>query len=107
MLSYLVLLLSSLVVPALHICLTDRAIEHSRMSTGFLPAQFLLWRWLGQLAWLFPVAVLVAFALSLRQQQSTRASPPWGLFAAQFLFTTFYGVYCAFLLSHLLLEQVT
>jgi hypothetical protein len=75
------------------------------MGTGFLPAQFLLWRWLGQLAWMFPVAVVAAFVLSLRQQQSTRVGPPIWLFATQLVFATLYGVYCAFLLSHVLLDR--
>jgi hypothetical protein len=75
------------------------------MGTGFLPAQFLLWRGLGQVAWMFPVAVVVAFVLSLRQQHPTRIGPPFWLFAAQLVFATFYAVYCAFLLSHVLLDR--
>jgi len=105
-LGYFVLLLSALGVPILHLYLADRAIEHTRMSTGFLPAHFLFLRWFGELSWLFPVAVIACFLLSLRHDQFTRATTILGLAALQLMFLTVYAAYCAFMLSHLLLERV-
>ena len=101
---YLALLLSSLGVPALHHYIADTAIEHTRMGTGFLPAHFLFWRWFGELAWVFPAAVIAFLLLSLRHEQFTRATTLFALAIAQLMFLTLYGVYCAFLLSHFLLE---
>jgi len=103
---YLVLLLSSLSVPILHHYLADRAIEHTRMGTGLLPAQFLVWRWFGTLAWVFPAVIITFFLISLRHEQFTRPTTLFGLATVQLMFLTLYGVYCAFLLSHLLLERV-
>jgi hypothetical protein len=103
---YLVLLLSSLGIPAIHYHLADRAIEHTRMGTGFLPAQFLFWRWAGQLAWIFPVVIIVFFVFSLRREPLAQTSTLLFLATVQLVFVTLYGVYCAFLLSHLLLAQV-
>jgi hypothetical protein len=101
--AYLVLLVSSLAIPVLHYFLADRAIEHTRGGTLLLPAQFLLWRWLGELACALPVSVVGFFLLSLKYERFSRASTILGVAAAQAVFTTFYAAYCAFLLSHLLL----
>ncbi|MBA4149610.1 MAG: hypothetical protein H0X66_15980 [Verrucomicrobia bacterium] len=100
---YSVLLLSSLAIPFLHLHVADLAIEHTRMVTEFLPAHFLFWRWLGDFAWVFPVVVITLYLLSLRREKFGRTSTLLGLATAQVLFVTLYGVYCGFLLSHLLL----
>ena len=103
--AYLVLFLASLAIPGLHSLLTGRAIEHTRMGTGFLPAHTLLLRWLGELSCLLPVVAIVFFALSFRCEWFSRASTMFGLAAAQLGFTTVYAFYCAFLLSHMLLGR--
>jgi hypothetical protein len=103
--AYLVLFLASLAIPGLHSQLTGRAIEHTRMGTGFLPAHTLLLRWLGELSCVLPVVAIVFFALSFRCEWFSRASTMFGLAAAQLAFITVYAFYCAFLLSHVLLGR--
>jgi hypothetical protein len=103
--AYLVLFVASLAVPGLHSLLTDRAIEHTRMGTGLLPAHTLLLRWLGQLSCILPVVAIVFFALSFRREWFNRAPAIFGLAAAQLGFVTVYAVYCAFLLSHMFLGR--
>jgi hypothetical protein len=76
------------------------------MSTGFIPADFLFWRWWGHLAWVFPVVLIACFLISLRHEQFARATTLFGLATVQLAFITLYGVYCGFLLSHWLLERV-
>ncbi|MFO1459806.1 MAG: hypothetical protein U1G08_10370 [Verrucomicrobiota bacterium] len=98
-LSWLALLIVSLFTPAMHLFLFNPAIEHSRPWSGFIPAQLLVWRWLGDLAWMFPVAVVVVLARSVRSRRAIQIGPPVWLFAAQLLFVSFYGTYCAFLLA--------
>jgi hypothetical protein len=104
--AYLLLLLISFGVPVLHHNLADRAIEHSRMGTGFLASHILFWRWAGQIAWIFPIAIAASFVLSLRHERFTRTATLFGVATVQLIFITVYGVYCAFLLSHLLLGRV-
>ncbi len=103
--SYLALLVSALAIPGLHYAIIDRAIEQTRLSTGFLPATTLLLQWLGELSCLLPPLVVVFVLLSFRREFFSRASTVFGLAAAQIGFMTVYAVYCAFLLSHLLLER--
>jgi len=103
---YSLLFLSSLGIPVLHHYLADSAIEHTRMSTGFLPAQFLILRWFGQVAWIYPFVIIVLFVLSLRRPQLALTSTLFLLATAQMVFVMLYGIYCAFLLSHLLLARV-
>ncbi|MFN7139892.1 MAG: hypothetical protein ACK4UN_11195 [Limisphaerales bacterium] len=104
--SYLLLLVSSLGIPLLHGYLAAGAIERTRMATEFLPAHFLFWRWLGELAWFNPVIVAAFYLFSLGHEQLGRAPTLFGLATMQLIFATFYGLYCAFLLSHLLLDRV-
>ena len=101
---YLVLLLSSLGVPVLHYYLADKAIEHTRMATGLLPAHMLFWRWFEKFSWALPVVAIAFLLLSLRYNQFTRMTTLFALATVQLVFITLYGVYCAFLLSHLLLD---
>jgi len=102
---YVALLLASLAVPGLHYVLTDRAIEHTRMGTGFLPAHTLFLRWLGELSCLLPVMASVFFSLSFRREWFSRASTLFGVAALQLGFITFYAIYCAFLLSQMFLGR--
>ena len=103
--AYLALFLASLAIPSLHYLLTARAIEHTCMGTGFLPAHTLLLRWLGELSCMLPVVAFLFFALSFRREWFSRASTLFGLAASQLGFITVYAVYCAFLLSHMFLER--
>jgi len=103
--AYLVLFLASLAIPGLHSLLTDRAIEHTRMDTGLLPAHTLLLCWLGEVSCMLPVVAIMFFALSFRREWFSRASTLFGLAASQLGFVTVYAVYCAFLLSHLFLGR--
>lgn len=99
------MLLASLAIPGLHYLLTNQAIEHTRLGTGFLPAHTLLLRWLGELSCTLPVVAIVFFALSFRREWFSRASTLFGLAAVQLGFITVYAVYCGFLLSHLFLGR--
>lgn len=103
--AYLALFLASLAIPGLHYLLTSRAIENTRMGTGFLPAHTLLLRWLGELSCTLPVVAIVFFLLSFRREWFSRASTLFGVAALQLGFITLYAVYCAFLLSHMLLGR--
>jgi xanthine/uracil permease len=101
--TYFVLLLSSLAVPGLHYFVADRAVEHTRLGAGLLPATTLFWRELGEMSCLLPVLAIVFFVLSFRREWFSRVSTLLGLAVGQLLFITFYAVYCALLLSHVLL----
>jgi hypothetical protein len=103
--AYLVLLLASLAVPGFHYSLTNRSVEHTRMGTGLLPAHTLLLRWLGELSCTLPVVAVVFCFLSFRCEWFRRASTLFGVAALQLGFITAYAVYCAYLLSHMLLGR--
>src|ERR1043166_8574297 len=91
---YLVLLLPSLLIPGLHSLLTARAIEHTRLFTGFLPGHTLLLRWLGEVSYLLPLAAAAFFVLSFHRVWFNRASTLFGFAAVQVGFVTFYAIYC-------------
>jgi hypothetical protein len=103
--AYLVLFLASLPIPGLHSLLANRAIEHTRMGTGLLPAHTLLLRWFGELSYMLPVVAIVFFTLSFRREWFSRTSTMFGLATTQLGFVTVYAVYCAFLLSRVLLGR--
>ncbi len=101
--AYLGLLVTSLTVPGLHYLLADRAIEHTRTITGFLPAHTLFLRWFGELSCALPILAIAFFILSLRRERFARASTLFAVAAVQLGFITLYTFYCAFLLSQMLL----
>ena len=62
--AYLLLLGVALLIPLFNHRVLDHALEQTRIMAGLMPANYLLLKWLGQLAWGAPVAFFSLFLLS-------------------------------------------
>lgn len=113
--AYLALLLFSLPIPFLHEGLADKAIETMRpvlkfsdgsLSAGLMPADILLFRWLGQISWIVVCVVAVFFVLSFLRAQFAQFTMICVVAIGQCAFTTLYAFYAAFLLSEFWIHRV-
>jgi len=111
--AYMALLGLALPVPLLHHYHTDGVIETMRpmiklndghWSPLLMPIHILFLRWLGQLSWGLPCAILLLLVLSFRQKSLRRWATVCEVAIFQCAFTTFYGFYATWLLGSQWLE---
>lgn len=103
--TYVLLILISLAIPALHYSLSCEAMRSTRGDLLLTPATFLLVIHFGEFATLVPVLLLALLVLSWKFDRLVRFSTLCGISVAMLVYATVYGVWCCFLLSHVLLER--
>jgi len=106
--AYLALLALALPVPLLHHYYIDGVIESMRpalkladghWSPLLMPVPILFLRWLGQLSWGLPCALLALFIASFRVESLGRWESVGQVAIVQCASTTFYACYATFLLG--------
>ena len=103
--TYLFLLVLSLPIPILHHRLADDAMNTTRGNWALTPAPFLFVKWFGEFANLIPVVLVLLLFLSVKIDKLIRPTTMCAVAIAFCAFTTFYGWYCCWLLSHVLIER--
>lgn len=61
---YIVLFFFALLIPVVHNREVNRALEHTRLTEGLMPANYLMLKWLGQLAIVAPIVFFTLYVLS-------------------------------------------
>jgi len=95
---YLMLLLSTLIIPVVHHRFAEAIIESTLMPTGMHAGPFLVLRDFGAIANTLPCAVLFAFILSWRFEMFARPDALCFIAVSASVFAALYASMCLLLL---------